>query len=243
MGQWLCYLVHMAELMSVRGYAKARGIAHTSVAYQIKKRGIPLVDGKIDAEYMDHVFREKVDAKQSLRGRGQQKLSGSAGLPGVSGLGGEPLRRLPTTPDAVGAGLPYDPVDIEAIRQRVPLDYNEAAYLQAVEELLKRRAANAESEGRLTATDKVTRAQFELARQVRDSMLGIVPRIQDELAAETDPAVCGRLLAAEIRLALESAARQAAVLTEDMDASTEDGDTGGDAGDAGAADSAHGVLL
>lgn len=202
-------------------------MAHTSVDYQIRKGRIPLVDGKIDAEYADHVFREKVDAKQSLRGRGQQKLTGGAGS------------ALPTTPAGVAAaaaaaggptggvgGLPVDPNDIEAIRLRVPKDYNEAAYLQAVEELLKRRAANAEAEGRLTPAEKVTRAQFELARQVRDSMLGIVPRVQDQLAAETDPAQCGRLLAAEIRQALESAAKQAAALTEDMDeALEEDGAT------------------
>jgi len=199
----------MAELMSVRGYAKSRGMAHTSVDYQIKKGRIPLLEGKkIDAEYADHVFREKVDAKQSLRGRGQQRVGGG----------------LPTTPAAVALGLPADGLDLEAIRLRVPKDYNDAAYLQAVEELLKRRAANAEAEGKLTATEKVTRAQFELARQVRDSMLGIVPRIQELLAAESDPLQCGRLLQTEIRQALESAAKQAQALTEDMDeALDEDG--------------------
>lgn len=197
--------------MSVRGYAKSRGIAHTSVGYQIKKRNIPLVDGKVDAEYMDHVFREKVDAKQSLRGRGQQKVAVAAG------------ERLPTTPAEAASTLPADPSDLEAIRRRVPKDYNESAYLDSVEKLMRARSLNAEAEGRLTATDKVTRAQFELARQVRDSMLGIVPRIQDALAAETDPAVCGRLLQAEIRQALESAAKQAEALTEDMDEALDEG--------------------
>lgn len=204
--------------MSVRGYARSRGMAHTSVDYQIRKGRIPLVDGKIDAEYADHVFREKVDAKQSLRGRGQQKVAGAAG------------ERLPATPAAAAPTLPDDPNDLEAIRRRVPKDYNDAAYLQAVEELLKRRAANAEAEGRLTDTDKVTRAQFELARQVRDSMLGIVPRIQEQLAAESDPVLCGRLLAAEIRQALESAAQQAAALTEDMDEALEDAAGEGETG-------------
>ena len=192
--------------MSVRGYAKSRGLAHTSVGYQIKKRNIPLVDGKVDPDYLDHVFKEKVDVKQSLRGRGQQRVGGG----------------LPTTPSSVAPDLPVDPNDLEEIRQRVPKDYNEAAFLQAVEELLKRRAANAEAEGKLTATDKVTRAQFELARQIRDSMLGIVPRIQDQLAAETDAAVCGRMLLAEIRQALEAAAKQAVALTEDMDDALEE---------------------
>ncbi|KVW99501.1 hypothetical protein [Thiobacillus denitrificans] len=186
-------------------------MAHTSVDYQIRKGRIPVVEGKIDAEYADHIFKEKVDAKQSLRGRGQQRLGGG----------------LPTVPAAVAPTLPDDPNDLEAIRRRVPKDYNDAAYLQAVEELLKRRAANAEAEGKLAPAEKVTRAQFELARQVRDSMLAIPSRLQDALAAETDPAQCGRLLAAEIRLALETAAKQAAALTEDMDEALEEADAAG----------------
>lgn len=197
----------MAELMSVRGYAKSREMAHTSVAYQIKKGLIPLVDGKIDPDYADHVFSSKVDQRQSLRGRGQQRKHGTA-----SSAPSQP------PPDA----LPDDPNVLEAIRARVPKDYNDAAYLQSVEELLKRRALNAEAEGKLTATDKVTRAQFELARQIRDSMLAIPSRIQDQLAAETDAAACGRMLAAEIRQALETAAKQAQALTEDLDEALDD---------------------
>lgn len=192
----------MAELMSVRGYAKSRGMAHTSVAYQVKKGRIPLVDDKIDPDYADHVFANKVDPQQSLRGRGQQRKAGLSAADAAK----------PALPD-----LPDNLNNLETIRARVPADYNEAAYLQSIEELLKRRALNAEAEGKLTATDKVTRAQFELARQIRDSMLAIPSRIQDQLAAESDATQCGRLLAAEIRQALESAAKQAQALTEDLD--------------------------
>lgn len=197
----------MAELMSVRGYAKSREIAHTSVAYQIKKGLIPLLDGKkIDAEYADHVFANKVDQRQSLRGRGQQRKHGvtSSSVPGVPPQ---------PPPDA----LPDDMDALEKIRSRVPTDYNESAYLDSVEKLMRARALNAEAEGKLTATDKVMRAQFELARQVRDSMLAIPSRIQDLLAAETSADACGRMLAAEIRQALETAAKQARALTEDLD--------------------------
>ena len=38
-----------------------------------KAATVPLIDGKVDAEYADHVFREKVDKRQSLRGRGPQR--------------------------------------------------------------------------------------------------------------------------------------------------------------------------
>lgn len=196
----------MAELMSVRGYAKSRGMAHTSVDYQIRKGRIPVVDGKIDAEYADHVFKEKVDAKQSLRGRGQQRAGGG----------------LPTTPAAVAPTLPVDGLDLEAIRLRVPKDYNESAYLDSVEKLMRARAANAEAEGRLTATEKVTRAQFELARQVRDLMMAIPSRVDDQLASESTAVGCRRILEGEIRQALEEAAKQAAALTEDMDEALEE---------------------
>lgn len=196
----------MAELMTVRGYAKSRDMAHTSVAYQIKKGLIPLLDGKkIDAEYADHVFANKVDQRQSLRGRGQQRKHGAPST-------------VMSTPEQPAAEVLPDDIDaLEKIRSRVPTDYNEAAYLDSVEKLIRARAMNAEAEGKLTATDKVTRAQFELSRQVRDSMLAIPSRIQDLLAAETSADACGRMLAAEIRQALETAAKQARALTEDLD--------------------------
>lgn len=185
-------------------------MAHTSVDYQIRKGRIPVVDGKIDAEYADHVFREKVDAKQSLRGRGQQRVGGG----------------LPTAPAAVAPTLPEDHNDLEAIRRRVPKDYNDAAYLQAVEELLKRRAANAEMEGKLADAEKVLRAQFEMARQVRDLMMAIPSRVDDQLASDPTAAGCRRILEGEIRQALEEAAKQATKLAEESGALEAEDDAG-----------------
>lgn len=188
----------MSEMMSVRGYARARGMAHTSVDYQIRKGRIPVVDGKIDADYADHVFREKIDAKQSLCGRGQQRPGGG----------------LPTTPAGVAPTLPDNQEGLEAIRRRVPRDYNDAAYLQAVEDLLKRRAVNAEMEGRLVDAEKVVRAQSEVARQIRDLLMAIPSRVDEQLAAEQTAVGCRRILDAEIREALEEAARIAEELQE-----------------------------
>lgn len=291
--------------MSVRGYAKSRGMAHTSVDYQIRKGRIPLIDGKIDPEYADMVFREKVNKMQSRRGRGQQRKAArsadfgggvaAGGAPGLAndGLNGDghtdikntggmglPPCETPhadghgagslnspsadsvegysETPHADGHGggggeysgggldggggmisdggaalaipagklpeLPDDSPELVRLRAMIPTSYDQAQFLSAVEDLMKRRAANAEAEGKLTATDRVARAQFEMARQIRDAMLGIVPRLQDDLAVETDPGACGRLLAAEIRLALESAAKQAAALDEEMASLEEEAD-------------------
>lgn len=210
----------MSELMTVRGYAKSRGIAHTSVAYQIKKGRIPLLEGKrIDPEYADFVFAEKVNKQQSLRGRGQQRVKdGGIELPPPAGnaTATPPATNGKPDPALVAPELPEDTPDLAALRNTIPKDYNQAMFLSSVEDLMKRRAANAEAEGKLTATDKVLRAQFEMARQIRDAMFGIVPRLQDDLAAETDPAACGRMLMKEIRQALESAAKQAASLEDEF---------------------------
>lgn len=110
--------------------------------------------------------------------------------------------------------LPDNQEGLEAIRRRVPRDYNDAAYLQAVEDLLKRRAVNAEMEGRLVDAEKVVRAQSEVARQIRDLLMAIPSRVDEQLAAEQTAVGCRRILDAEIREALEEAARIAEELQE-----------------------------
>lgn len=73
-----------------------------------------------------------------------------------------------------------------------------------------------ERTGKLVDAENLAQAQFELARQVRDSMLAIPPRLQDILASVSDPLEVGRLLTTEIRQALESAAKQAGDLDDNL---------------------------
>lgn len=120
------------------------------------------------------------------------------------------------TADSGGAVLPPD-ADLESIRNLVPRNFAEAQYLTAVEDLLKRRLANAEEEGRLLDADEVRQSHFEMARLVRDAMLAIPARLQDALAACADPVECGRMLADEIRQALEAAADAAEHLGSEID--------------------------
>lgn len=83
--------------------------------------------------------------------------------------------------------------------------------------------------GKLVDAEAVQRAQFEMARQLRDAVLAIPSRLQDTLAACADAVECGRMLEAEIRQALESAAEAARLLGDDFDAELEgaNGDHGG----------------
>lgn len=204
----------------MRAYARLRGIAHTTVDYHIRKGGITRGDdGLIDVQAADRYFAEQVDKGQSMRARGQQrKFHGELLLPGE------------TPPQPASAGMLPPPVpnmpvagpDILELRKRIPTDFGDAAYLTAVEQMLERRRTNLQAEGALLHNELVERTQFELARQIRDNMLAIVPRVQDVLAAETDPHAVGVLLNQEIRQALESAAKLAeAMAAEDAQADLE----------------------
>ncbi|KON79405.1 hypothetical protein PA01_12755 [Azoarcus sp. PA01] len=204
------------ELMSVRGYAKSRGLAHTTVDYHIRSGKLVAIEGKIDPDYADVVLREKINKLQSQRGKGQRRKS----EPATSGDTASSLPAgIPTLPPADLGGLPAGQA-LEAIRHAIPRNFDEAQFYVVVEDLLKRRLANAEQESRLLDADGVHKTQFEMARQIRDAMMAIPPRLQDTLAVCTDPGECGRLLADEIRQALESAADAAGQLGAEL----EDGD-------------------
>lgn len=191
----------MAVLMSVRAYAKARGVAHTTVDYHVRTGKLKLIDGKVDPEYADVVLREKIDRKQSDRGAGQRRKNGGTDAAAGQQEGGFRFSE-------------QDLSNIESIRQLVPRSYSEVQFLTQVEDLLKRRLANDEAEGRLGDVDAMSQAQFDLARQIRDAMLAIPARIQDMLAAESDPIACGRILEAEIRSSLEAEAEHAGAVEE-----------------------------
>ncbi len=69
---------------------------------------------------------------------------------------------------------------------------------------------------KLVDAEAVSMRQYELARQIRDSMLAIPSRIAEQLAAETDPVACARMLTAEIREALEAAAKLAGEMDDEL---------------------------
>jgi tRNA U34 5-carboxymethylaminomethyl modifying GTPase MnmE/TrmE len=62
---------------------------------------------------------------------------------------------------------------------------------------------------KLVDAEAVSMKQYELARQIRDSLLAIPSRIAEQVAAESDSSACARLLEQEIRQALEAAAKLA----------------------------------
>jgi hypothetical protein len=69
--------------------------------------------------------------------------------------------------------------------------------------------------GKLVDAEAVSLKQYELARQIRDSMMAIPSRIAEQLAAETDVNIVSRMLSDEIRQALESAAKLAGQMDDE----------------------------
>lgn len=73
-----------------------------------------------------------------------------------------------------------------------------------------------ERTGKLVDAETVSMKQYEMARQIRDSMMAIPSRIAEQLASETDASACAHLLIDEIRQALEAAAKLAGEMDDEM---------------------------
>lgn len=77
--------------------------------------------------------------------------------------------------------------------------------------------------GKLVDAESVSLKHYEMARQVRDSIMSIPARIGEQIAAESNPAVVTRMLEDEIRQALETAAKFAGQMDADATAAEEGG--------------------
>ncbi len=161
-----------SELMSMRSYAKSRGMALSTLQHHIKKGTIKKIDGKIDPEYTDIKLRESIDIKQSERGSVQRLFHGRA-------LDGGPL-----SPEQNGLGISHWRVKREEMEYR------------------KLELAVLEAEGKLVDAKAVRQTQFELARQLRDAIMAVPARTAELLAAEKSAVEIEKLLTTELRQAL-----------------------------------------
>jgi hypothetical protein len=145
------------SLMSMRGYAKHRGVSPEAVSKAVKQGRISTVldekgDRKIDPtkadiEWEKNTVRGQKDAPQPEPEA--DKPDGQATVQGPSYAQSRAIR--------------------EAYQARLA------------------RLAYEEKAGKLVSADKVRITAFNTSRIVRDSILNIPDRIAHELAAETDP--------------------------------------------------------
>ena len=161
-------------LLSLRGYAKHRGMSLKAVQKAIQSERIrTTADGKIDPAQADADWERNTGPKA-------QKTNARSSPPARQATTAVPA------PEPMAGGLDY--ARARAVRE------NYLARLAKIE--------FEERSGKLISRDEVQVAAFNRFRTFRDGMLNISDRVAAVLAAETDTAKVHGLLTTEIRKAL-----------------------------------------
>lgn len=188
----------MSDFLSMREYARHRGVSAMAVSKAVRSGRIHLVNGKIDPALAD---REWTANTQPGQAAAKAARAAAAGRPG--GGNGDP-------PGGHGGGSdrPLPPLEGAAA---APGGGSSGAYGQAraIREGYLARLAKIDFEvrtGKLVPADQVRVAAFNLARRARDSLLSMPARIGPILAGETNAFEVQRLLTEELRRVCEELA-------------------------------------
>jgi hypothetical protein len=174
--------------LSIRGYARHRGVSHTAVRKALATGRItPDADGSLDAAKADE----------------QWSLSTNLSKPRNSVTGIPKLQRPSGAPPALGApGLEDAPAAPEGGAARLTSSY---AASRAAREAYLARLAKLEFEqrsGKLVDADEVRAQLFGLSRRTRDTLMGLPDRLAPLLVGLTDQAIVHQLLTQELQASL-----------------------------------------
>jgi hypothetical protein len=177
--------------LSIRGYARHRGVSHTAVRKALAAGRISSGDdGKIDPGVADQQWATATNLSKPR--------NSVMGVP-------KKRRALGAPPDALGSPGLDEPAPAplsQAGASRLVASY---AASRAAREGYLARLAKLEFEqrsGRLVDADEVRAQIFGLGRRLRDALMGLPDRLAPVLAGETDQAEVHRLLAQEILTSL-----------------------------------------
>jgi hypothetical protein len=171
----------MTELVSMREYARRRGVSHVAVAKAAKVGRITLVDGKVDPVTADRDWKRNTDPSQ------QREQGGNGSRAGQNG--GDAGPAPPSMPP--GSGVNY--LQSRAVRETF------MARLAGLEYDVKR--------GALIKADEVRVTWFNKTRRARDMILGVPDRLAPVLAGQDNPFEVHRLLAEELRRVCDELAK------------------------------------
>jgi len=178
----------MAPGLSIRGYARRRGVSHKSVQKALATgRIVAGVDGKIDPADADRQWTSSTDLSKPR--------NSVIGVPKKRRVPGAPSDPLGTLGHGAGEALNGPPTG-ETVRL-----VSSYAASRAAREGYAARLAKLDFEersGKLVDADQVRAQLFALGRRARDSLLGVPDRLAPILAGQTDQAVIHRLLTEEI---------------------------------------------
>ena len=171
--------------MSIREYARHRGVSHTAVRKAIQA-------GRIQLEAEGGIDPARADAAWAANTRSSVETSPHPPRPAET--------PRPVPPFQVSGG--NFPQATSGNNAATP-DYHKA---RAVKEFYAARLAKLdfeEREGKLVSIDEINVQHFNRARRLRDRMLMIPRRLSAQLAAECDARVVEEMLAGAISDALE----------------------------------------
>ena len=181
-----------AEPMSLRGYARHRGVSLRAVQKALKSGRISArEDGRLDADVADANWASNTAPRPQPASR-PTKATANPAQPAAAP---QSAHHHAVTP--IPAREPNEPPRLES-----GLEYSKA---RAVRESYLARLAKIDFEERtekLVSADEVRVTSFNRFRQFRDGMLNIPDRLAAVLAAESNPRQVHELLATEIRKAL-----------------------------------------
>jgi hypothetical protein len=178
--------------LSVRAYARHRGVSHTAVRKALANgRIVADADGAIDPAVADAQWASSTNLSKPRNSViGAPKRRRTPGVPseplGTSGTGAEEAVNGSSTSDAARLVSSY--AGSRAARE---------AYLARLAKLDFERKS-----GKLIDADEVRAQLFALGRRARDSLRGVPDRLAPILVGQTDAAMIHRMLSEEIERGL-----------------------------------------
>jgi hypothetical protein len=166
-------------LMTVRAYARHRGITHPAVLRAIEDGRIrKRPDGKIDSAEADRLWEQRTDPSKPL-----------------NSVTGNPKHRRPAGGPSLPMGSRGDPGGTGGSpNERFTSSYAAASAIEKTYKAKREKIAYERDIGKLVDADEVRAATFKAGRAARDRMLGIPARLAAVLAAVSEPAEVQRLL-------------------------------------------------
>lgn len=179
------------EGLSIRAYARHRGVSHTAVRKALASGRITASDdGTIDPARADEAWATSTNLskpRNSVIGTSKAPRSTPASLRTANGA--VDVEPLSSPKSSAGPGrLASSYADSRAARE---------SYLARLAKL-----EFEERSGKLVAADEVRAQVFALGRRMRDAMLALPDRVAPVLVAQADSAVIHRVLTVEIHTCL-----------------------------------------
>lgn len=175
----------MSELVSLREYARRRGVSAMAVSKAAKAGRITLVEGKVDPSTADRDWPANTNP-------GQMAINSTA-----AAMQTEPEAGL-EAPDEGDEGTQND----AAGGERKPSTTAQYGAARAIREGYAARRAKIDYEkeiGQLVDVDQVRALAFKVARTARDSLLSMPDRLAPILAGESNQFEVHRIMTEEIR--------------------------------------------